>query len=212
VISVAVRLILSGLHEWRHSLPHHAQTLLFIHLDLQKREVRYCRVNAALEGMVIVRNARSGELEVLSALGLAAWQKGIAPLVPAEVAARLSRTNPFVPFLKALGSNVLVAEINGRPAGIGARERQDDEISDVWVDPAFEGRGAGSGLVKALEDRIRAAGFATARIRVAASNDRALGLYKHLGYREVWRKVALDPVLNIELEKIGLEKWLAAAA
>jgi ribosomal-protein-alanine N-acetyltransferase len=36
---------------------------------------------------------------------------------------------------------VLVAEINGRPAGIGARERQDDEISDLWVDPEFEGRG-----------------------------------------------------------------------
>jgi ribosomal-protein-alanine N-acetyltransferase len=66
--------------------------------------------------------------------------------------------------------------------------------------------------VKALEDRIRAVGFATARIRVAASNGRALGLYKHLGYREVWRKSALDTVLETELEKIGLEKRLTPPA
>ncbi|UIJ70497.1 GNAT family N-acetyltransferase [Aurantimonas sp. HBX-1] len=161
---------------------------------------------------MIIRNARSSELEALAAVGLAAWRKGIAPLVPAHVAAKLSQTNPFVPFLKALGTNVLVAEIDGHPAGIGACERQDDEISDVWVDPAFEGRGAGSGLVTFLEARIQAAGFATVRIQVAAANARALGLYQHLGYREVWRKVALDAVLETELEKVGLEKPLTPPA
>lgn len=170
------------------------------------------RTNAAMEGMVIVRSARLDELEALSAIGLAAWQKGIAPHVPAEVVGRLNQTNPFVPFLKALGPSVLVAEIDGCPAGIGACETGADQISDVWVDLAFEGRSAGSGLVKALEDRIRAAGFATVRMQVAAANDRALGLYKHLGYREVWRKVELDTVLETELEKIGLEKRLAAPA
>lgn len=158
--------------------------------------------------MMLVRSARPHETDALAQIGLAAWQKGIAPLVSVNVAAAIEQTNPFLPFVRELGSRILVAETDGEPAGLGACEHGDDVISDIWVDPAFEGRGAGSALMKALESQIAHRGYRQARIQVAAQNARALQLYQHLGYQVRWRKVAFDPILRIDLEKVGLSKAL----
>ncbi|ASY63870.1 acetyltransferase [Sinorhizobium sojae CCBAU 05684] len=158
--------------------------------------------------MLVIRPALPEEIDVLAAVGLSAWRKGIGPLVSASVAARITASNPFVPFLRELRSLALVAEIDGRAAGIGACERGDDTISDIWIAPAFEGRGAGSALIRALEAQIAGRGYAKAHIQVAALNERALQLYRHLGYREIWRKVLFDPILETDLEKIGLSKPL----
>lgn len=92
--------------------------------------------------------------------------------------------------------------------GRSRRLREDDTISDIWVAPAFEGRGAGTALITALEAQIAERGRTQAQIQVAAANDRALRLYHNLGYRQLWRKVAFDPVLETDLEKIGLSKPL----
>jgi ribosomal-protein-alanine N-acetyltransferase len=102
----------------------------------------------------------------------------------------------------------LVAEVQGRAAAIGACEDADDCISDIWVAPAFEGQGAGSALIRALEVQILSRGYTEARIQVAAANARALGLYRHLGYRQLWRRIVSDPVLGTQLEKIGLARRL----
>ncbi|WP_323690136.1 GNAT family N-acetyltransferase [Rhizobium sp. AN95] len=48
-------------------------------------------------------------------------------------------------------------------------------MSDIWVAPEFEGRGAGSLLIRALERQIADRGFAEAFIDVTAANGRALG-------------------------------------
>lgn len=158
--------------------------------------------------MLVTRPALPEEIDVLAAIGLSAWRKGIGPLVSAPVAARIAASNPFLPFLRELGSRVLAAEIDGEPAGLGACERNDDTISDIWIAPYFEGRGAGSALIRALEAQIAGRGYAEAHIQVAALNERALQLYRHLGYREIWRKVLFDPILESNLEKIGLSKPL----
>ncbi|THK37520.1 GNAT family N-acetyltransferase [Ensifer sp. MPMI2T] len=158
--------------------------------------------------MPVIRSAMPHELEALAQIGLSAWCKGIKPLVPASVAAKIERRNPFLPFLRELSSRVLIAEIAGEPAGLGACEHEDDTISDIWVAPAFEGRGAGSALIAALEAQIAERGYTQAQIHVAAANERALRLYQNLGYRQLWKKVAFDPVLETDLEKIGLSKSL----
>lgn len=158
--------------------------------------------------MMLVRSALPHEADALAQIGLAAWQKGIAPLVPANVAVSIGQTNPFLPFVRELGSRILVAETDGEPAGLGACEDGDDVISDIWVAPACEGRGAGSALIRALESQIARRGYRQARIQVAAQNERALQLYQRLGYRVLWRKIAFDPILKIDLEKIGLSKVL----
>lgn len=158
--------------------------------------------------MVAIRNASANEVPALAAIGLAAWCKGIKPLVPTTTADAIERQNPFLPFLEEMGDKVLVAVIDGRTAGIGACEHSDDYISDIWVSPEFEGRGVASALVRALESEILSRGYAAARIHVAAANKRALGLYEHLGYSRIVQEVAYDPILQISLEKIGLTKSL----
>lgn len=105
----------------------------------------------------------------------------------------------------AAGETQLLAKL-----GLGARAADDDTISDVWVAPAFEGRGAGSVLIGALESEIAHRGYREAKIE-AAANTRALGLYRHLGYRDAWRATSSDTILQVELEKIGLTKRLTAA-
>ena len=158
--------------------------------------------------MIILRPAREIEIEALAELGLSAWCKGIGPHVSPDVVRRVTQNNPFLPFLRDLGAQVLVAEIDGCPAGIGASEHADNCISDIWVSPLFEGRGVGSALIAALEQKFTSQGFAEVLIQVTAANSRAYGLYRHLGFVEIWRRKELDPVLNTVLEKVGLSKPL----
>ena len=161
--------------------------------------------------MIAVRNAKSEEMAVLGEIGLAAWRKGIMPLVSEDVVARITADNPFLPFLRDMGPRVRVAVSDGAPAGLGACEHGDDYISDVWVSPDFEGRGIGSALLSALETEIAARGHTHARLHVAAANERALRLYQHRGYREIWRGTVQDAVLGIPLEKFELAKDLPGA-
>lgn len=49
--------------------------------------------------------------------------------------------------------------------------------------PAFEGRGAGSALVGALEDHARATGLVGVRLEVRADNQRLRDRYTRRGYR-----------------------------
>ena len=158
--------------------------------------------------MIKVRPAKPEELDELAKVGLASWRKGIRPLVTAEVADRIETNNPFLPFLKEQGVNVLVAAADGALAGLGASEDRDSHVSDIWVAPDFEGQGVGSALLAALEQQIRARGFVEATISVSADNARALGLYQYVGYRETSRRVVHDPILDTALEKILLTKQL----
>lgn len=158
--------------------------------------------------MIRVRSARPDEVHVLAKIGIAAWRMGIKPHVTAQIAQRIERENPFISFLRNHGSKVLVAEFSNTPVGIGGSENTDNEISDLWVSPKFKGKGGGSALIRAMEQVISGQGFREASIQVAAKNERALGLYQHLGFVEQWRRKEFDPVLQTTLEKVGLTKPL----
>ncbi len=151
------------------------------------------------------------ELDRLAAIGLAAWERGIAPLVPTQVWDRVRAANPFRPFLRECGPRIVVADLDGEPAGIAARDGAGNYISDLWVAPGSEGRGVGSALLAALEAAIVQAGHGTARIEVMTANVRALALYRRRGYRPVWESLKRDLTLGIELHKTGLAKSLPPA-
>ena len=106
--------------------------------------------------LIHIRPARMAELDRLAAIGLAAWQRGIAPLVPGLVWDRVRAANPFRPFLRHRRDAVVVAEMAGEPAGIAARDDGSDYISDLWVSPLHEGQGVGSALLQSLEEAIAA--------------------------------------------------------
>jgi ribosomal-protein-alanine N-acetyltransferase len=154
-----------------------------------------------------VRPARLVELDRLAAIGLAAWERGIRPLVPAAAWERMRSVNPFRAFLRHRGDTVMVADLRGEPAGIAARDG--DCISDLWVAPLHEGRGVGSALLATLEDAIGQGGHAQARLEVLSANLRALALYRRRGYRPAWEGFRRDLSLGIELHKTGLIRALA---
>ena len=151
---------------------------------------------------MVVRPAVPEEVKQLAALGLASWDRGIGPLVPPAVRAEWLATNPFLPFLQEQGGNVLVAQFNGLPIGIGAWEKDIGYITDLWITPAHEGHGGGSTLLATMELSIAGAGFHELTLEVLTLNDRALRLYRHRGYRVLWQGEKLDRLTNVVLDKV----------
>ena len=158
--------------------------------------------------LIHIRPARMADLDRLAAIGLAAWQRGIAPLVPGLVWDRVRAANPFRPFLRHRRDAVVVAEMAGEPAGIAARDDGSDYISDLWVSPLHEGQGVGSALLQSLEEAIAKSGHGRARLEVLTSNVRAMALYRRRGYRPAWEAFKRDVTLGIQLHKTGMAKSL----
>jgi ribosomal-protein-alanine N-acetyltransferase len=58
-----------------------------------------------------------------------------------------------------------------------------DEVNGLWVDPAAQGRGVGTALLRHAEAAIAAAGYARAWLSCSGFNPNALGFYRARGYR-----------------------------
>ena len=84
----------------------------------------------------------------------------------------------------------LVAWQDGVPVGTGVVRwagrgtSRDPEITNLQVEPAARGRGAGTALIRFAEDLARGRGFARAAIGVGEDNPRAAALYERLGYTD----------------------------
>lgn len=118
-------------------------------------------------------------------------------------------------FVKAPKCDVIVCVANGQVIGWGARDSLEepgntalpwDYISDLWIDPKWQGKGIGSTLLNQLIERMRADRFDKARIEVAQANLRAIDLYIRQGFRETWRGVRMSETLGLPLPRILLEK------
>jgi GNAT superfamily N-acetyltransferase len=113
----------------------------------------------------------------------------VRPLAASEVG-RLERDEPpgrgFARAMWALqeagGSTLLVAWDADRPVGAGQLDLRGDvpELRNLQVDAAERGRGIGTAIVRAAEERV-ASGRLT--VGVALDNPRARALYERLGYR-----------------------------
>ena len=136
---------------------------------------------------VTVRPARASDARAIGAVGHAAWLKGIGVHVGPEAHARITPAT-FALFATELGDNY---------------------ISDVWVAPDHEGRGVATALIAAVEAVIRARGFDCFEIEVLTANERALRLYRHLGYEVTWQGCRDDLALAQELPKTRLSKAAA---
>jgi ribosomal protein S18 acetylase RimI-like enzyme len=55
-------------------------------------------------------------------------------------------------------------------------------IYDVYIDESHRGRGYGRGLMDAVEAQVREAGLARMELHVWVDNDRAISLYRSLGF------------------------------
>jgi ribosomal-protein-alanine N-acetyltransferase len=114
----------------------------------------------------------------------------------------------FVSFCTRGFATILVAEVDGLPAGWGAREDSDNYVSDLWIAPGFQRRGIGGALLDRFETDIAEAGYATAELETAAANAGGIRFYERHGYRQVWRQVKFSSGLDRDVEKVRLVKPL----
>ncbi len=84
-------------------------------------------------------------------------------------------------------SDLVVAAIDDEPVGFCWTRPvtpQEGEIHVIAVDPAVAGRGLGRALVLAGLERIHRRGGRWARLWTDADNERAVGLYRRLGFTQ----------------------------
>jgi GNAT superfamily N-acetyltransferase len=131
---------------------------------------------------VLVRKARLEEADALTELSMrakASW--GYDEAFMAQCRAELTVTRE-----KMEAWSVWVAECDGRVAGVIALARDGDgaEIEDFMVEPAFQGAGVGSALMRELMDECRTHGLATIRVD---ADPNAEAIYHKLGFVTVGR-------------------------
>ncbi len=142
-------------------------------------------------------------------VGFAAWKCGSTEEAAFNEADVIERAREaFHNYPAAAKGDVAVAELDGRVVGWGARENEPDCISDIWIDPAYQGHGIGSALVRYFIKSIAGDGFRVAKIDTRAINARAIRLYERAGFSIVWHGETFDPELGISLQKVHLEKHL----
>jgi ribosomal-protein-alanine N-acetyltransferase len=155
-----------------------------------------------------VRPAQADEAEALGAIGFSAWAEGEHGDLDGGRGDRQMLRAEYVKFCLTMAATMLVVQGADGPVGWGAREDGDDYISDLWVMPAAQGRGAGSALLGALERQIAAAGYLRARLETRFGAVRAIRFYERHGYAIDWRKEKFSSSLGYAIDKVGLSKPL----
>ncbi|MBK0002083.1 GNAT family N-acetyltransferase [Erwinia sp. S43] len=80
-----------------------------------------------------------------------------------------------------LGERILVAELDGHRVGFAAVLEQDNFLHSLFVDPEWQGSGAGSALLQAVQRSFTSTGA----LKCLAENLQAQSFYKKHGWRTV---------------------------
>ncbi|WP_205740863.1 GNAT family N-acetyltransferase [Haloactinopolyspora alba] len=94
------------------------------------------------------------------------------------------------------GTYNLLAEMDGRLAGMARGVRADDgvrELRSVWVAPAARGRGVGDRLIEAVVSWATTFGATALRLSVVPANEAAIALYRRHGFADTDEPDALLP-------------------
>ncbi len=144
-----------------------------------------------------VRPAAGADARAIAAVHVAGWRSAYAGLLPAEMLAALDvgqRAARWRERLAELPDSMFVlvfeqvghvrAFVSGGPArdgggipGVGG------EVYAIYVDPAYQARGAGTQLLEAAARRLADEGFARASLWVLTENADARGFYESRGWR-----------------------------
>jgi GNAT superfamily N-acetyltransferase len=92
------------------------------------------------------------------------------------------------PELVPPGGVLLLARVDGAPAGLGGVRHLDTEVAEVktmYVDPAHRGQGLARAILSELEAIAREHGCRATRLDTSDYLTGAVALYRAAGYREV---------------------------
>jgi ribosomal-protein-alanine N-acetyltransferase len=159
--------------------------------------------------MTIIRNAREEDAPVLAAVGMRAWESAVAGWVDTALM-RVNATRAFTDFTQRAFLTIDVAEQAGEISGWAARENFDNHVTDLWVDPTWQGQGVGQLLLQKLEAEIEAQGYESVRIETHSQNAHAIDFLKRQGYAISWMTAVWSPQLDRDVDTIGLVKPLEA--
>ncbi|QND53103.1 GNAT family N-acetyltransferase [Phyllobacterium sp. 628] len=155
--------------------------------------------------MVVVRPATQADIAAIAAVGSRAWASNIFSFEPELPGMRVHVERAFLTFAEDFYGSVLVAEEDGSVVGWGARDKDDDYISDLWVEPYAQGQGVGSAILAALKSAIAEAGYPNARLEAHARNVGAIRLYERGGFEIVHRSLQWSESLEREIEKVKMQ-------
>lgn len=130
---------------------------------------------------VTIRLASAGDIPALARVWHDAWHSSHAAIDP-DVAAR----RPIEFFNERIGTalpNCAAAVVDGEVIGFASWEG--DSIGQVFVMPAFHGRGVAALVIRAAEDALQAEGFNRITLFCRTGNDRARAFYEKQGWEVV---------------------------
>lgn len=106
----------------------------------------------------------------------------------AQVAARHAEFRATLPSLLAGRGRLMVATIGGTPVGVGALKPVDAvtaEVKRMFVRPAARGAGVGRAVLERLLVDARDEDFRTVRLETFTFMERALALYRSMGFTDI---------------------------
>lgn len=157
--------------------------------------------------MITIRNARLDEADLLADIGLRAWEKAMIPVGETRTMLENAR-RAFLNFTHSSWITISVVEKSGVPAGWAAREELDENITDFWIDPDYQGQGLGKALLAEIEQEIVHQGFTKASLETHARNKEAVDFFERHGYTVHWLTTAYNPKLDRDVQSVGLSKQL----
>lgn len=166
----------------------------------------------SLAPLIEVRPARIGDADGIARVHSESWRATYRDILPAWYLNGLTPTRLASRWRENLPgeAQALVAEHNGRIIGFatGGRPRAPGaltaELFMLYLLPAYQGRGAGRGLLAAMMARFCAEGQTAMRLWVVASNYPARGFYHAMGGRPFDERT--EPFAGIPVPEIAY-RW-----
>jgi GNAT superfamily N-acetyltransferase len=135
--------------------------------------------------MVTIRPASEDDLSGLIELARRSWVSGFTDAPPEFVSDWLGREFER-DWYGRYWPEMSVAEEDG--ALLGVVQPMGDEVNGLWVDPAHQGRGVGTLLLRHAEALIAGAGYDRSWLTCSGFNPRGCRFYLARGYQEVGRQ------------------------
>ena len=145
-----------------------------------------------MSSAIEIRKLRREEVLSFRKAAIASWLDAYLGLLSAESIA--DAPSMIDRAIEKRFDEFVVAIVEGEVAGYYSLG-ENNYFWHLYVDPAFQRRGVGAALHRAALSAIRARGFDTATLDVAAANEKALRFYQAHGWHETGR----DTYENLEL-------------